>query len=156
MESQKAFLLLFQNITRIFFLSLFSPLGIFLSYKRFKSDIEEVLPRPGFRDAFFLFLFPSSGKISKYMLPVLPAIAVITSLALGEENKYNRIILIFLALFFRREFREGFFIKRDLYPEFNFERKWFWHSLQFWIGLLLLGKKEDCVFLHCNLLISGN
>ncbi len=123
--------------------SLFLPLGIFLSYKRFKSDIGVKYFLTWFVWMFF-FLSLSSGKISKYMLPVLPAIAVITSLAFGEEkNKYNRIILIFLALFFFVMSFGLFFIKRDLYPEFNFERMVFGIlCCALGIGLLLLGKKR--------------
>jgi len=102
--------------------SLFLPLGLFFSFRRFKNDTGGKYFITWFVWMFF-FLSLSSGKISKYMLPVLPAIALITSLAFGDEkNRYTRIILVFLAFIFFVMSFGLFFIKRDLYPEFIFER----------------------------------
>jgi 4-amino-4-deoxy-L-arabinose transferase-like glycosyltransferase len=102
--------------------SLFLPLGLYFMFKRIKSD-------GGIRYFFiwfawmFFFLSLSSGKISKYMLPVLPAITLITSLAFVEEkSKYNKIMLVFLAFFFLVISFLLFFLKKDLYPEFYPER----------------------------------
>lgn len=102
--------------------SLFLPLGLYFMFKNFKSD-------GGIRYFFiwfawmFFFLSLSSGKISKYMLPVLPAITLITSLAFVEEkNKYNKVILVFLAFFFLVISFLLFFFKKDFYPEFYPER----------------------------------
>jgi 4-amino-4-deoxy-L-arabinose transferase-like glycosyltransferase len=102
--------------------SLFLPLGLYFMFKRIKSD-------GGIRYFFiwfawmFFFLSLSSGKISKYMLPVLPAITLITSLAFVEEkSKYNKVVLVFLAFFFLVISFLLFFLKKDLYPEFYPER----------------------------------
>jgi 4-amino-4-deoxy-L-arabinose transferase-like glycosyltransferase len=98
--------------------SLFLPLGLFLAFKRFKSDGGSKYFLIWFVWMFF-FLSLSSGKISKYMLPALPAITVITSLAFGEEkSKYNKIMLCFLAFLFCVASVALFFVKQDLYPEF--------------------------------------
>jgi len=123
--------------------SLFLPLGLFFSFKRFKSDagIKYFLVWSVWM---FFFLSLSSGKISKYMLPVLPALTVITSLAFEEKkNKYNRIVLIVLTLFFFVMSIGLFFVKLNLYPEFYPERMIFGSFFgALGIGLLLLRTKR--------------
>lgn len=102
--------------------SLFLPLGIFISFKRFKIDAGPRYFLIWFVWMFF-FLSLSSGKISKYMLPALPAIAYITSLAFQEEQRtYNRIMLGFLACFLVVGSVGLFFFRKDFYPEFYPER----------------------------------
>jgi 4-amino-4-deoxy-L-arabinose transferase-like glycosyltransferase len=123
--------------------SLFLPLGLFFSFKRFKSNagITYFLVWSVWM---FFFLSLSSGKISKYMLPVLPALTVITSLAFGEEkNKYNRIMFIILTFFFFAMSIGIFFVKLDFYPEFYPERMVFGSLFgALGIGLLLLQTKR--------------
>jgi hypothetical protein len=98
--------------------SLFLPMGLYLSFRAAKEN-------PGIR--FFLiwflwmfaFLSLSSGKISKYMLPVLPALSLIASLALpGEKSKYNAIVLHGLSILFLVLAGFLFLYKTNLYPEF--------------------------------------
>jgi 4-amino-4-deoxy-L-arabinose transferase-like glycosyltransferase len=102
--------------------SLFLPLGLFFALKRIKSDRGIRYFLVWFAWMFF-FLSLSSGKISKYMLPVLPAIALITSPACAEEkNRYNRIMLVFLGFIFLVISFLLFFFKKDFYPEFYPER----------------------------------
>jgi len=98
--------------------SLFLPFGLFLALKRFTIDAGLKYFLIWFVWMFF-FLSLSSGKISKYMLPALPAISVITSLAFGEEqSRYNKTIHVFLIIFFVVGSIVLFFVKKDLYPEF--------------------------------------
>lgn len=80
--------------------SLFLPMGIYLAFRRVKED-------PGISFFLiwfvwtFLFLSLSSGKISKYMLPLLPAISVLTSLVFtAEQSRYRTVILSLLVLVF--------------------------------------------------------
>jgi 4-amino-4-deoxy-L-arabinose transferase-like glycosyltransferase len=102
--------------------SLFLPLGIYMGILRFGKD---------HRIRFFLiwslwmfvFFSLSSGKISKYMLPALPPISLITSFAfIKPEHRYNAIAFTFLSILF---FFTGVllvFYKTNLYPEFFQER----------------------------------
>ena len=102
--------------------SLFLPLGLYFSFKRLKNDRGIKYFLIWFVWMFF-FLSLSSGKISKYMLPALPPIAFMTSLAFVDENsRYNRIMLNFMALVFLIMSFMLFFIKKDFYPEFYPER----------------------------------
>jgi 4-amino-4-deoxy-L-arabinose transferase-like glycosyltransferase len=123
--------------------SLFLPLGLFFSFKRFKSDGGTKYFLVWFAWMFF-FLSLSSGKISKYMLPVLPAITLITSLAFVEEkSKYNKIMLVFLAFFFFVISFSLFFLKKDFYQEFYPERVVVGSlCIVLGIGLLLLQAKR--------------
>lgn len=123
--------------------SLFLPLGLYFSFKRFKNHGEFKYFLTWFVWMFF-FLSLSSGKISKYMLPVLPAIASISSLAFGEEkSRYNKIMFIFLSFLFLAMSIGLFFIKRELYPEFYPERIVFGCLCgSLGIGLLLMRNKR--------------
>jgi 4-amino-4-deoxy-L-arabinose transferase-like glycosyltransferase len=99
--------------------SLFLPLGLYFSFRQINKDRGTRYFLIWFVWMFF-FLSLSSGKISKYMLPVLPAVAFITSLAFREENhRYNRVTLFVLACFLMVSGIGLPFFKRDLYPEFN-------------------------------------
>jgi 4-amino-4-deoxy-L-arabinose transferase-like glycosyltransferase len=98
--------------------SLFLPLGLFFSLRQIKNDgaIRYFLIWFGWM---FFFLSLSSGKISKYMLPALPAIAFITSLAFqDEDHTYNKVVLFLLAGFFLFGSMGLLFFKTDFYPEF--------------------------------------
>lgn len=116
--------------------SLFLPLGLILSFKQLKSYGAIKYFFIWFVWMFF-FLSLSSGKISKYMLPALPAIALITSFAFAVERvKYNRVMINFLACLFFVITIGLFFFKRDLYPEFYPERLVF-GGLCFTLGVTL-------------------
>lgn len=98
--------------------SLFLPLGIGLAFRRAKTD-------PKIRYFLiwfawmFLFLSLSSGKISKYMLPALPAAAFIASLAfMVHESRYNRTMLLVLSLVFFALAGLLFVYRPGIYPEF--------------------------------------
>jgi 4-amino-4-deoxy-L-arabinose transferase-like glycosyltransferase len=102
--------------------SLFLPLGMYLclAHAINRSKTAFFLIWSGWM---FLFLSLSSGKISKYMLPLLPAISVITSHAfLPERSKYRTGMFAFLAAFFLAFGCLLFFYRFDLYPEFRPER----------------------------------
>lgn len=102
--------------------SLFLPSGIYIAFTKFRND-----PKVKFFLIWFLWMFVffsiSSGKISKYMLPVLPSISLITSYAFMKKNsKYNlfmfsitSIIILILSVLL-------FFYKPDIYNEFIAER----------------------------------
>lgn len=80
--------------------TLFLPLGLYAAFKNWRTD-----KRTRFFLLwslwFFFFFSMSSGKISKYMLPVLPALAVIVSGPMVEWNRlYNRIAFSVAAVLF--------------------------------------------------------
>ena len=78
--------------------SLFLPLGIYAAIKSWKTDDKTRFFLLWFL-WFFFFLSLSSGKISKYMLPVLPALAVIISGPMLEwDRRYNRIVFRIVAI----------------------------------------------------------
>ena len=81
--------------------SLFLPLGLLSAFKTWRSDNRTRFFLLWFL-WFFFFLSLSSGKISKYMLPALPALAVIVSGSILERGKlYNAIAFsVAAALFF--------------------------------------------------------
>lgn len=123
--------------------SLFLPLGIYMGISRFKED---------HRIRFFLiwslwmfvFFSLSSGKISKYMLPMLPPISLITSFTFVKPvHRYNTIMFIFLSILF---FFIGILLssyKTDFYPEFFQER--------LFIGVLsIMLAISICFFLKLN------
>lgn len=102
--------------------SLFLPAGIYITFTKFKADY-----RPKYFLIWFLWMFfflsISSGKISKYMLPLLPAISVITSYALlKRESKYNIVVFSLLSFLFLILSALLFFYKTDIYMEFSYER----------------------------------
>lgn len=102
--------------------SLFLPFGIYLTFSEFKHDT-----KTKFFLIWFLWMFTflsfSSGKISKYMLPVLPSISFIASFGFTKEkSKYNLIILTFLSMIFLILGGLLFFYKTTIYPEFYDER----------------------------------
>ena len=102
--------------------SLFLPMGIYLAATQFRHD-----PKIRFFLIWFFWMFVflsiSSGKISKYMLPVLPSIALITGFTITEEeSKYNLFMFMLLSILF---FIMGIFLflyKTSIYPEFYCER----------------------------------
>lgn len=78
---------------------IFLPGGIYLTVKTWKGDA----PARFFLIWFvwiFLFLSISSGKISKYMLPALPAAAFLASATLLKSNAYRKYVYGFLACLF--------------------------------------------------------
>jgi 4-amino-4-deoxy-L-arabinose transferase-like glycosyltransferase len=102
--------------------SLFLPIGIYLAVLRCRDD-----RRIGFFLIWSLWMFVffslSSGKISKYMLPLLPPVSIITSFAFAKpDSRYNTIIFYIFSMLF---FLAGillFFYRTDFYPEFFRER----------------------------------
>ncbi|MBA4390909.1 MAG: hypothetical protein C0399_08210 [Syntrophus sp. (in: bacteria)] len=78
---------------------LFLPTGIYLAIKRWKED-----PTMRFFLIWFVWIFVflslSSGKISKYMLPALPAASFLASAIITEKNRYTPYVYNFLAIAF--------------------------------------------------------
>ena len=71
----------------------------------------------------FLFLSLSSGKISKYMLPVLPALSFMASeVFLEERSRYRTSVLLLLGVLFPVLGGMLFFYKTGMYPELYPER----------------------------------
>ncbi|OPY76188.1 MAG: Undecaprenyl phosphate-alpha-4-amino-4-deoxy-L-arabinose arabinosyl transferase [Syntrophorhabdus sp. PtaU1.Bin153] len=98
--------------------SLFLPLGIGLAFSRVKAD-----PKTRYFLIWFLWMFLflslSSGKISKYILPALPAAAFMTSLAFMErDSRYNKAMLLILSFVFFALAGLLFIYQPGLYPEF--------------------------------------
>lgn len=80
--------------------SLFLPLGLYTAFKTWKADKRTRFFLIWFL-WFFFFLSLSSGKISKYMLPALPALAVIVSGSMRElDRPYNKIVFPVAAALF--------------------------------------------------------
>lgn len=80
--------------------SLFLPLGIWAAFKTWRTDSRTRFFLLWFL-WFFFFLSLSSGKISKYMLPALPALAVIVSGPMSEWDRlYNRIAFAVAGILF--------------------------------------------------------
>jgi 4-amino-4-deoxy-L-arabinose transferase-like glycosyltransferase len=101
--------------------SLFLPMGLIYAFRRFRAEANTRFFLIWFV-WMFLFLSLSSGKISKYMLPLLPAGCVIASLPLVREMKgYNRAVFSLLSLVFLGLTPLLLFYKRGLYPEFHRE-----------------------------------
>lgn len=102
--------------------SAFLPLGLYTAFRSIQKDKRILYFLVWFAWMFF-FLSLSSGKISKYMLPVLPAIALITSLAfVTEKGPYKRVVVPLLALIFLALGFSLIFVRRDLYGDFYPER----------------------------------
>jgi len=101
--------------------SFFLPFGIYMGLKR-KED-RKIVFFIIWSLWMFVFFSLSSGKISKYMLPALPPLSILTSLAFSKpEHRYNSIVFLTLSLLF---FSSGIFLflfKTDMYPEFIIER----------------------------------
>ncbi len=77
--------------------SLFLPLGIYRAFKERKESLL-ILFLLIFSTWAFLFLSVSSGKISKYMLPLVPALSVFSALALeGPSALYQKIVGVLLS-----------------------------------------------------------
>jgi 4-amino-4-deoxy-L-arabinose transferase-like glycosyltransferase len=98
--------------------SLFLPMGFYLVFRSIRTD-----PRLKFFFIWFAWMFfflsLSSGKISKYMLPALPALSLIASLPLaGDRNGYNRIVFRVLSLVFVAVGALLLCYRTALYPEF--------------------------------------
>ena len=67
----------------------------------------------------FLFLSISSGKISKYMLPALPALAVLAAAGLASDSpRYNKTVFLILAFLFFALGSLLIVFRTALYPEF--------------------------------------
>ncbi len=80
--------------------SLFVPMGLILAFREIRRDSRTAFYLLWFLWMFF-FLSLSSGKISKYMLPVLPALSLIVSLSvIREHSKYNAAVYFILGLLF--------------------------------------------------------
>ncbi len=102
--------------------SIFLPLGIYLclSEKEARSRVSYFMVWSAWM---FLFLSLSSGKISKYMLPLLPALSVITSRAfLPEQSSYRNWAVALFAVFFLALAYFLFFVRPDWYGRFRPER----------------------------------
>jgi 4-amino-4-deoxy-L-arabinose transferase-like glycosyltransferase len=102
--------------------SLFLPAGIYLAFSRVRQDNACRLFLIWFL-WMFLFFSLSSGKISKYMLPLLPAISVVTSLSfLGGMGRYNSIVFSLISLILVGLCAGLFLVRPELYPEFWTDR----------------------------------
>jgi len=80
--------------------SLFLPMGLLLAFRELRRD-----SKTGFFLLWFLWMFfflsLSSGKISKYMLPALPALSFLVSLSITRERStYNTVVYFVLAFLF--------------------------------------------------------
>ncbi len=102
--------------------SLFLPLGIYLAARGWKSD-------HGMRFFLiwflwmFLFFSLSSGKISKYMIPLLPAMALMTAKTFTtENNKYVFYASALLATLFLALGIILIAVRTEMYREFHPER----------------------------------
>ncbi len=102
--------------------SLFLPMGLYMAVKEWGKD-------RGVRFFliwfvwFFFFLSLSSGKISKYMLPALPALSVIVSACITDERtRYNKIFFPLLGAVFCALGVFLFTYRTSLYAEFHPER----------------------------------
>lgn len=102
--------------------SLFLPMGLYMAVKGWGKD-------RGMRFFsiwfvwFFFFLSLSSGKISKYMLPALPALSVIVSGCIEDEKtRYNKIVFPILGAVFCALGILLFTFRTSLYTEFHLER----------------------------------
>jgi 4-amino-4-deoxy-L-arabinose transferase-like glycosyltransferase len=102
--------------------TLFLPLGLYTAFKTWKTDKKTRFFLLWFLWFFFFFSL-SSGKISKYMLPVLPALAVIVSGPMVEWDRlYNRIAFSVAAVLFLGLGTALFVYAPDQYREFMPER----------------------------------
>lgn len=119
--------------------SLFLPLGIYLAIVEWwRKDSANRFFLLWFAWMFF-FLSLSSGKISKYMLPLLPSAAFLSALALSRLDKtYNKVVFVFLSAVFFVLSIILFFYRTDLYGEFFSER--------IFLGILMLVLTSFVIF----------
>ncbi|MDD3846175.1 MAG: glycosyltransferase family 39 protein [Syntrophorhabdaceae bacterium] len=116
--------------------SLFLPLGLYAAVKGWKSNRGTRFFAVWFV-WFFFFLSLSSGKISKYMLPALPALAVIVSGTIADGKRvYNRIAFSLTAAIFCALGIALLVYRTPLYGEFLPERI-ILGSLAIGIGILI-------------------
>lgn len=102
--------------------SLFLPAGIFIAYAKFKNDTGIKFFLVWFL-WMFVFFSISSGKISKYMLPVLPSISLLTSYAfIKKDNKYNLLMFSIISAILLILGMLLILYKIDIYKEFIIER----------------------------------
>jgi 4-amino-4-deoxy-L-arabinose transferase-like glycosyltransferase len=102
--------------------SLFLPFGLYLACKESFGIGNTRFFLVWFLWMFF-FLSLSSGKVSKYMLPLIPSISLFVSFALlRQRNRYNTIITCFLSFIFLGTAVLLFFYMRGMYPEFYGDR----------------------------------
>jgi 4-amino-4-deoxy-L-arabinose transferase-like glycosyltransferase len=102
--------------------SLFLPLGLYVAVRNWKTDWRTRFFTLWFA-WFFFFLSLSSGKISKYMLPALPALAVIVSGTITDAKSiYNRIVFAVTAGVFAALGIGLLVYRTSLYSEFLPER----------------------------------
>ncbi len=102
--------------------SLFLPLGLYAAVRNWKTDRSTRFFTLWFV-WFFFFLSLSSGKISKYMLPALPALAVIVSGTITDTRSiYNRIAFGVTAGVFAALGMGLIVYRTSLYGEFLPER----------------------------------
>jgi 4-amino-4-deoxy-L-arabinose transferase-like glycosyltransferase len=102
--------------------SLFLPMGFILAFRAWKENGHERFFLLWFV-WMFVFLSLSSGKISKYMLPALPAACVIASLPLpASARRYNSVVFFLLAAVFFALAGVLLFYQRAEYPEFSVQR----------------------------------
>lgn len=98
--------------------SLFLPFGLYVSVKKMRAD---PVSRYFLLWAFWMFLFfsLSSGKISKYLLPFLPAAAAITAAGFMEARRlYHTLAVRVLAVLLFATSALLVFYRTDLFPEF--------------------------------------
>lgn len=122
--------------------SLFLPFGLYISVRQFKSN-------PTIRYFLvwflwmFLFLSLSSGKISKYMLPALPALAILTSTTFRRGNPvFVSTACVFLGIILCAAAIGLLFFKKALYPEFySFRVAVAGLSLALTLSLIILSKR---------------
>ncbi len=99
--------------------SLFLPMGFILAFRAWKENTHERFFLIWFV-WMFVFLSLSSGKISKYMLPALPAACVIASLPLPAfARRYNSVVFFLLAAVFLALSGVLIFVGRARFPEFQ-------------------------------------
>lgn len=102
--------------------SLFLPMGLYAAIRGWGGDRRMRFFTIWFFWLFF-FLSLSSGKISKYMLPALPALAVIASGCITDEKiRYNKIAYPLLGTVLCAMGIILFVYRPSLYSEFRTER----------------------------------
>lgn len=102
--------------------SLFLPFGIYYAIKNIRHD-----DLMGFFIIWFfwmfIFLSLSSGKISKYMLPALPAAAfMVASTIKKDQGVYNTLVFYLISLIFLILGGLLFVFKVDTYTDFKYVR----------------------------------
>jgi 4-amino-4-deoxy-L-arabinose transferase-like glycosyltransferase len=102
--------------------SLFLPMGVYVAFTRMKGN-----PLTRFSLIWcgwmFFFLSLSTGKISKYMLPLLPALSLIAApVFLEGRSRYRTVAFTFLSVLFLGLGGALLFFRTGLYPQFYPER----------------------------------